>query len=160
MTRPPSAVHATCVLVGEAGILLRGPSGAGKSTLARRIVEEAGRRGRFARLVADDRVLLDCANGRLTARPHAAIAGAMEVRGSGIAAVSHDPAAVIRLVVDVGGAAPPRLPDDEHRRVTIGGLQLPRVEARDDQPDLVLLVLDAAWPPPVPGGTADSRSAF
>ena len=50
LRRPPAGasadrrlgtVHATCVVIGEAGVLLRGPSGSGKSTLARRLVEGA-----------------------------------------------------------------------------------------------------------------------
>ena len=48
-------IHATVVLVGEAGVLIRGASGSGKSALALALMSEAGRRGLFARLVGDDR---------------------------------------------------------------------------------------------------------
>ena len=34
-------VHATCVVVEGAGVLIRGVSGSGKSTLARRVMELA-----------------------------------------------------------------------------------------------------------------------
>ena len=76
-----SALHATCLVIGEAGVLLRGPSGAGKSTLARRLISTALRDGRYASLVGDDRVRLEAVAGRLVARPHPAIAGRLEVRG-------------------------------------------------------------------------------
>ena len=38
-----TTLHASCVVVGEAGILIRGPSGSGKSSLAREIVLWVGR---------------------------------------------------------------------------------------------------------------------
>ncbi len=45
---PQSAFHhASCVVVGEAGVLIRGPSGSGKSTLAREILDLAARRRRL-----------------------------------------------------------------------------------------------------------------
>lgn len=98
-------VHATCVLVGSIGVLIRGPSGSGKSRLAAALIQAVRRDGGFAALVADDRVALAAANGRLIARPPDAIAGRIEVRGFGIAAVDFEPAAVVRLVVDLVEAA-------------------------------------------------------
>ena len=51
-----TALHATAVVVGESGVLLRGPSGAGKSSLALALIWAARERAGFAALVADDRV--------------------------------------------------------------------------------------------------------
>ena len=76
-------VHAACVVLGEAGVLIRGESGAGKSSLALGLIEAAPAHGLFGALVADDRVRITCAHGRLVARPHPAIAGRIELRGLG-----------------------------------------------------------------------------
>ena len=96
----PVSLHGAAVAVGEAGVLIRGVSGAGKSSLALALVEAAVARGMFARLVADDRVLLEVLNGRLLARPHPAIAGRVERRGQGIGLVDHEAAVVLRCVLD------------------------------------------------------------
>ena len=126
------AVHATAVVVGEAGVLIRGPSGAGKTSLALALIEAASLRGLFARLVGDDRVLIEATHGRLIARPHPAITGQVERRGQGVHAVGHEDAAVLRAVVDfaapVGGpGAPDRLPAADAERVVIEGVELPRL---------------------------------
>lgn len=92
----PIQIHATCVAFDEGGVLLRGPSGAGKSDLALRLID------RGARLVADDRVDLDRrACGGLRARPPAALAGLIEVRGLGILRVPFVAEARIALIVDL-----------------------------------------------------------
>ena len=106
-----SGAHGCVVLVGEAGVLIRGASGAGKSALALALIEAAGRAGLFARLVADDRVLLRAACGRLLARPHPALAGRVEKRGEGIVAVEHEPCGVVRCVVDLEPAGARGAPD-------------------------------------------------
>ena len=94
--------HASCVLVGRSAILIRGPAGSGKSRLALALLDTA-KNGLlpFARLVADDRVQLLAAHGRLVARAPAAIAGKIEVRGFGIRAVGHESPALVGLVVDL-----------------------------------------------------------
>ena len=123
----PATVHATVVVVGEAGILIRGPSGSGKSTLARRLLDRAERQDRFARLVADDRVVLIRTGGRLVARPVPAIAGRLEIRGHGLVAVTHERACVLRVVVDLVAAEPMRLPEASDLQVSIHGVFLPRI---------------------------------
>lgn len=120
-------LHATALVVGDTGLLIRGASGAGKSALALLLIEAARREGRFARLVADDRVVAQARNGRLVAKPPETLAGRIEARGRGIMPVPHEPAAVIRLVVDIVGAeALERLPEAASRHVEIGGISLPR----------------------------------
>lgn len=128
-------------MVGEAGILIRGASGSGKTLLARRLLAAAQGRGLFGRMVADDRVQLTAEAGRLVARPNRAIAGKMEVRGVGIAAAPHEDAAVIRLVADCVETTPPRLPNDDERKVIIAGIELPRVFSRDASIEPVWIVL-------------------
>ncbi|CAH1658614.1 HPr kinase/phosphorylase [Chelatococcus asaccharovorans] len=126
--RPRQAtIHASCVVIGEKGILIRGSSGSGKSTLARRLITESLRDGRFAALVADDRVRVMPCNGRILAEAPAAIAGMIEVRGLGIVNVNFEPACIVRLVVDCEEAYPERMPDAAAQRAAISGIELPRL---------------------------------
>lgn len=123
-------VHATCVLIGRYGVLIRGPSGAGKTALAATLIRETRRDGGFAFLVADDRVALSAENGRLVARVPATIAGRMEIRGCGIVPVDHEPAAVVRLVVDlVAPGALDRMPEDAEMAARIDGIEIARQPA-------------------------------
>jgi serine kinase of HPr protein (carbohydrate metabolism regulator) len=119
--------HASAVLVGEAGVLIRGASGAGKTQLALALIAEARRDGRFARLIGDDRIGISASGGRLVARPHPAIAGHVERRGLGLAPVAHEGAGIIRLVVDCRDTEPPRLPEPEEMVTQIEGVTLPRL---------------------------------
>src|SRR3954471_4231341 len=104
-------IHATCVVIGEAGILIRGASGSGKSSLAGALIAGAALAGRFGRLVGDDRVEVAALNRRLVARPAKRMGGGLGVRGLGIVGLAHEPAAVVRLVVDCAEGAPARLPE-------------------------------------------------
>jgi serine kinase of HPr protein (carbohydrate metabolism regulator) len=124
-----TALHATALVVGESGVLLRGPSGAGKSSLALALIWTARERACFAALVADDRVVLRAFGDRLIARGAPEFAGRIERRFEGLITVAAEPAAVIRLVVDLAGrgAAPPRLPDEDELSAEILGVRLPRV---------------------------------
>lgn len=127
-------IHANALLIGAAGVLLRGPSGSGKSSLTRDLIALAAGERLFARLIGDDRVELVDRHGRLVARPHPAIAGAIEERGVGILSAPFEPAGVIRCVVDLcepGGPAPQRYPQGEARETKLCGVTLPhmRVDA-------------------------------
>ncbi|THD49019.1 MAG: hypothetical protein E7774_02285 [Bradyrhizobium sp.] len=129
---PPgwSALHATAVLVGENGVLLRGPSGAGKSALALALLSTSRNRLFFFALVGDDRIFVRAEAGRLVARGVAGFAGQIERRGQGVIRVPHEREAVIRLVVDLPGRqgpAPARLPDEGELLTEILGLRLPRL---------------------------------
>lgn len=125
---PSQTIHASAVLVRARAVLIRGQSGAGKSRLALGLIE-AARTGSlpFARLVADDRVHLEIAGGRLLARPAATLAGLIEVRGVGLMRVAHEPGAVVGVVVDLAAVDAQRLPDAAGRRAEIGGIELPRL---------------------------------
>jgi serine kinase of HPr protein (carbohydrate metabolism regulator) len=124
-----TALHATAVVVGESGLLLRGSSGVGKSALALALIWAARERAGFAALVADDRAFLHAFGGRLVARGAPEFAGRVERRFEGLIAVAAEPAAVIRLVVDLAGRGetPPRLPEEGELSTEILGVRLPRV---------------------------------
>lgn len=99
-------IHATCVEIGGAGVMLRGCPGSGKSDLALRLIDGG------ARLVADDQVIVSLERGRVIARPPSTILGRLEVRGIGIIEVPVVRKAKLQLVVDlVASDQVPRLPD-------------------------------------------------
>ncbi len=137
-----ATVHASAVLVGARAVLIRGPSGSGKSRLVLELIE-TGRAGRprcFARLVADDRVHLEAAGGRLLARPAETLAGLIEVRGAGLLRVPHEASAVVGLVVDLAAEDASRLPDPDRRKTEIEGIWLPRLAVAADAPALPALL--------------------
>lgn len=137
-------IHATTVAIGEAGVLIRGTSGAGKSVLALALIGQAQGAGRFARLVADDRTALRARSGRLVARPVAPLDGLVERRGLGLTPQPHQPAVVVRLVVDLSGTEPARMPQPEDLVDRLAGIDLPRltVMGRAGDERLVLAALD------------------
>ena len=113
-------VHATCVSLYGAGLIIRGPSGAGKSDLALRLID------RGARLVADDRVDLLVSDNGVIARAPEILAGLLEVRGLGILRVPVLEATVVRLVVKlVNHKNVPRLSD--RRMTNLIGMDVPTV---------------------------------
>ena len=145
MSPTKRAIHASAIVVGEGCVLVRGPSGAGKSALALALLEGARAHGLFARLVGDDRIVLDVRDGRLLARPHPAIAGLVERRGLGLARCDHEPAAKVALVVDLV-EAPDRMPEPgadriEIEGVVLRGLALRRGQSSRDQADSVIVTV-------------------
>jgi HPr kinase/phosphorylase len=111
-------IHATCVAIDGAGVVLRGPPGSGKSDLALRLID------RGARLVADDRTDLQREGNVLVARAPAATAGMIEVRGVGIVRDDAAESAAVALVVDMAdGTDIERMP--EPRTCDILGLEVP-----------------------------------
>jgi HPr kinase/phosphorylase len=136
-------LHANAVVVGESAVLVRGSSGTGKTGFSLRLIEAGHRSGLFARLVGDDRIELVVRHGRLLARPVAAIAGVIERRGLGLTPVAHEAAACVRLVVDLGEAAPDRMPEPADLVTEIAGLTLPRLrfQAGKADPAQVLVAL-------------------
>jgi HPr kinase/phosphorylase len=113
-------IHATCVVLGTVGVLIRGPSGAGKSDLALRLIDGG------AELVSDDYCDVEALDGKLVATPPTAIAGKIEMRGFGIVEMPHRPVAAVGLVVDL-------LPESEIERMpeaptcTIDGISVPKL---------------------------------
>lgn len=113
-------IHATCVAIKGAGVIIRGPSGAGKSDLALRLIDDG------ATLVADDYCNVAAADGRLTVTAPDTIAGKIEVRGYGILSLPLCSRAPAALVVDL-------MPHDDIERMPeqttciVEGVTLPRL---------------------------------
>jgi serine kinase of HPr protein (carbohydrate metabolism regulator) len=121
-------MHASAVLLGEHAVLIRGASGSGKSRLAWGLLE-AGRAGSlpYARLVADDRVRIFTAGGRLLAATPETILGMIEVHGLGIRRVDYEPLARVGFVVELGAADAARLPETSAGEAEILGVKVPRL---------------------------------
>ena len=139
-------IHATCLVLHEAGLLIRGGSGSGKTGLALALMDRAALAGFHAGLVGDDRIRLEARHGRLVARGHPAVAGLVEIRGHSIrrAVDTHD-AAVVRLVIDLV-ADVSRLPDAVEDTTALLGIGLRRLtlgRAVLDRGLAVRIVLDS-----------------
>ncbi|TAL77288.1 MAG: hypothetical protein EPN75_13060 [Beijerinckiaceae bacterium] len=145
-----ASLHANAIALGETGVLIRGGSGAGKSSLAATLIAAVRQAGRFAALIGDDRIRLSLQNGRLVARGHPAIRGMIELRGQGIVPMPHEPAAIVRLVVDLLPEADiARYPDDNDREIALCGakvsrLALPKGRSSSDCAVLVMMYLQHA----------------
>jgi HPr kinase/phosphorylase len=126
--RGDAGLHATAVVHGECGVLILGPSGSGKSALALALMARASERDAFAALIGDDRIYVREVQGRLVASGAASMAGIIERRTAGLFAVRNEPAAIVRLAVELNerGRPWPRMPDD-HDSVIVGGVRLPRL---------------------------------
>jgi HPr kinase/phosphorylase len=146
MTAGPS-VHASAVLIGARGLLIRGPSGSGKSLLVLALIQAAHSGAIvFARLVADDRTMLEAANGRLLARPASGLGGLLEVRGLGIHRLPHEPLAVISHVIDLMAEDAARYPEDLQQSVSLHGIILPRIAITPSANPLALVLAAVTTP--------------
>lgn len=142
-------IHGSVVLMGARGVLIRGPAGSGKSHLVLQALA-AAQTGllTFARLVADDRVELAAAHGRLIARAPAELAGLLEVRGLGIRRTAYEPSAVVTLVFDLADPLAQRMPEEQDATTVVEGIRLPRlsIPAGVDPLPIVAAMLDTARP--------------
>lgn len=127
--------HATMVILGDRGVLLRGSSGAGKTALALALLDWAKAAGRFGRLVSDDQVLLSRSGGRILAEAPHAIEGLIELRGLGPVGIPFESRALVDLVVDlVDAASAPRFQPGE--TVSLLGVALPSLAIDPDRKPL------------------------
>lgn len=110
-------LHASCVVLGAAGVLILGPSGAGKSSLALQLMAHG------AALVADDRTEVTVRDGGLWATCPPQIAGRIEARGVGLLSARPAGPARLALAVDLGRMETERLP--EPRQIALCGDTLP-----------------------------------
>jgi len=110
VSTPEVTLHASCVAIGQRGLLILGPSGSGKSGLALALMAMG------ADLVADDRVILTRQGNALIATAPPTISGLIEARSIGLLkARPHGPVPLV-CVVDLEQTEPERMPP---RRETI-----------------------------------------
>jgi HPr kinase/phosphorylase len=148
----PVNIHATGLVLGKHGLILRGPSGAGKSLLALQLLGQFEARGDKARLVSDDRVDLVRRGAGLVMHAPANIAGLIELRGRGIVQRPHVATAPLDLVIDLVDTLE-RMVEEEALFTEIEGVRLPRapVPRRGiiDPDHQLLLVMEALRALPV-----------
>jgi serine kinase of HPr protein (carbohydrate metabolism regulator) len=141
-----ATIHATAVLIGSKAVLVRGPSGSGKSRLALDLIA-MGETGliHFARLVADDRVILSVHGDRLVAAAPAALAGLVERRGQGIVHQPAESCAVVGLVVDLDAEDAGRMPEPGSSATALCGVTLPRLPVARGADALRLVLARSSW---------------
>ncbi len=116
-----NSIHASCVVIGSQGIIIRGASGSGKSDLVLRLID-----GYDATLVADDQVILNLKDGGLFASPPKSLAGKFEIRGQGIVDMAYCTEIRIAAVIDLVPLENiERMPDPDHLKTTLEQVELP-----------------------------------
>jgi HPr kinase/phosphorylase len=128
-SRAAVAIHASALVIGETGVLIRGPSGSGKSSLTLALLALADDRRLFARLIGDDRVLMRSRRQRILVEGPLITRGLIERRGYGIDQERAESCAILRLVIDLCAerARIARMPEPEETKVLIGKIELPRL---------------------------------
>ncbi len=109
---------ATAVCIGKSGVLIIGKSGSGKSDLALRLID------RGARLIGDDRVVLEKHGDGLLAFPHNNIRGMLEIRGAGIVKLPFVKKIRIVAVINLDENNPERYPA-EFKKIRIADVAVP-----------------------------------
>ncbi len=106
-----TVLHASCVTAHGRGLLIRGASGSGKSSLALALMALG------ARLVADDRVVLNLRADCVIASAPDPLRGLIEARGIGLlhAEVLHE--TPLDLVIDLDRIEPDRMPPPRQARL-------------------------------------------
>lgn len=118
-----SVLHATCVALDGAGLLILGPSGSGKSGLALQLMALG------CHLISDDQTRLFLRDDILWAAAVPTLAGRIEARFIGILAAPHLPGARVALAVDLGRTETERLPVD--RSIEHFGVSIPCLHRTD-----------------------------
>ena len=136
-------IHATGLVLGETGLILRGPSGAGKSLLALELIEEWDSRGLDAKLVSDDRIDIETTKTGLVMHAPKAIEGLIELRGRGIVSRPFVRKAPLNLVVDLVDELDRMVEEDalvtEIAGISIARCPVPRAGKIDSRHQLLLI---------------------
>lgn len=140
---PRTNIHATGIVLGKTGMILRGPSGAGKSLLALELIDEWEARGLDARLVSDDRIEVEASGGRLTMHAPKAIEGLVELRGRGIVSRPFVARSTVHLVVDLVDTLERMVEEDalvtELEGVALARCPVPRAGVVDSRHQVLLI---------------------
>lgn len=118
-------IHATGLVLGGTGLILRGPPGSGKSLLALDLLDIWEARGLEALLVSDDRVEILATENGLLMRPAPNIEGLIELRGRGIVRRPFSAEAPLHLVIDLVETLE-RMLEEDALVVELFGATLPR----------------------------------
>lgn len=133
-------VHATGIVLGKTGLILRGPSGAGKSLLALELIDEWGEAGK---IVSDDRIDIEATRTGLVMYAPKAIAGLVELRGRGIVSRPFVAKAPLHLVVDLVDTLERMVEEDalitEIENISIARCPVPRAGKVDSRHQLLLI---------------------
>lgn len=116
-----SNIHATAIKINNKGVLFLGKSGSGKSDLSLRMIVEHN-----AKIIADDRVIVENIKEKLIASAPSNLKGLIEVRGIGIINLDCVSQFKIDMVVNLISDKIERLP--ENRYYSIENLTLPLIE--------------------------------
>ncbi len=145
-------IHATGLVLGETGLILRGPSGAGKSLLALALIDEFG-----GKIVSDDRIEIEATDDGLVMHAPKAIEGLVELRGRGIVSRPFVARARLHLVVDLVERLE-RMVEEDALATTLDGIvvarcPVPRAGVVDSRHQLLLIreALRALGPAPARG---------
>ncbi len=140
---PVTNIHATGLVLGTTGVILRGPSGAGKSLLALELIDEWEARGLEARLVSDDRIDVEATRVGLVMHAPKAIEGLIELRGRGIVSRPFVAKAPLHLVVDLVDTLERMVEEDalitELEGITLARCPVPRAGIVDSRHQVLLI---------------------
>ena len=118
----PNNLHASCVAIGNYGVLIRGPSGSGKSDLVLRLIDESF----GATLVADDQTILTKEADAVFAGPPEILAGKLEIRGQGIVTRPYLAKVKLSHIIDlVLSSEIVRMPEAHELQTTLMELNFP-----------------------------------
>ena len=136
-------IHATGLVLGTTGLILRGASGAGKSLLALELIDEWEARGLAGKLVSDDRIDIEATPQGLVMHAPRAIEGLIELRGRGIVERPFLRKAALHLVVDLVDTLE-RMVEEDQLATTLEGVSIarcpvPRAGKVDSRHQLLLI---------------------
>ena len=136
-------IHATGLVLGSTGVILRGPSGAGKSLLALELIDEWEARGLDAKLVSDDRIDIEATRTGLVMLAPKAIEGLIELRGRGIVSRPFASRAPLHLVVDLVDTLERMVEEDalvtELEGIAVARCPVPRAGKVDSRHQVLLI---------------------
>ena len=136
-------IHATGLVLGEIGLILRGPPGAGKSLLALELIDQWDDRGLTAKLVSDDRIDIEATGEGLVMRAPRSIEGLIELRGRGIISRPFVRSAPLHLVIDLVDSMERMVEEDaliaDLEGVTVARCPVPRTGKIDSRHQLLLI---------------------
>lgn len=136
-------IHATGLVLGKTGLILRGAPGSGKSILALELLDEWALRGVPAKLVSDDRIDIEPTPAGLVMHAPRTIEGLIELRGRGIVSRPFLRRAPLHLVIDLVDGLERMVEEDALvtalEGVTLARCPVPRAGVVDSRHQMLLI---------------------